>query len=59
MNCSMPECMPRLLKRLNHPEPTKPQYTPHPAPTITCGSKVQYALKDDSPKLLNEGIKLV
>ena len=54
VRCSMPGYIPKLLKKLNHQLPTKPQYSPHPAPTITYGIKLQQALKDDDSPILNQ-----
>lgn len=45
---------------MRYQAPTKPQYSPHPAPTITCGSKLQQAMKeDDSPTLDKTGNNIV
>ena len=41
VKCSMTGYIPKLLKRLNHQMPTKPQYSPHLAPTIVYGRKFQ------------------
>ena len=37
---SITSYIPKLLKKLNYQIPTKPQYSPYPAPTIIYGRKV-------------------
>jgi len=60
VTCSMPDYIPKLLQRLQHETPSTPQHSPHPAPNITYGSKIQLAKTDDhSPKLDDKGIKLI
>jgi len=59
VKCSMPGYIPKLLQKLNHQQPTKPQYSPHPAPIITYGAKIQQSMEDDSPTLDTKGNTLV
>ena len=49
-----------LLLKYGHRAPTKPQLSPHRHRKINHGSKEQLVAEEDtSPKLNNEGIKLV
>ena len=50
----MPGYIPKLLKKLHYQPPTKPQYSPHPAPTIKYGSKLQQVLEDDNSPILDK-----
>ena len=59
VKCSMPGAIPKFLAKLQHITPTKKQFSPHPAPTITCGQKLQTALSDESPILTKEDNTLV
>jgi len=53
---SMPGHVPKLLKKVCHQMLTKSQHSPHPAPTITCGSKLQKAIKDSDSLILDKVI---
>jgi hypothetical protein len=48
----MPGYIERALQRFEHPQPAKPQHSPHKWQKPSYGAKVQYALEpDDSPAL--------
>ena len=52
--------IPAMLKNFQHLRSFKCQYSPHPAPTITYGAKIQWANKEkDLPTLDKDGINLV
>jgi len=60
VRCSMPSYIPNLVKKLQHVPPLKPQHSPHPAPQIEYGSKIQEPLpEDDSPLLPAQGITYI
>ena len=40
-----------FLEKLHHQAPSKKQFSPHPAPAITWGKKVQTVLEDTLPML--------
>ena len=44
----------KLLKKLRHQLLTKPQHSPILGPTITHGSKLQQAIKDDNSLVLDK-----
>ena len=51
VKCSMPGAIPKFLTQLHHQTPTKKQFSPHPAPFITYGKKIQSVLDDTAPIL--------
>jgi hypothetical protein len=59
VKCSMPGAIPKFLEKLHHQAPTKKQFSPHPAPTITYGTKIQTALVDNAPILNKKDNTLV
>jgi len=50
----MPGYIPKLLKKLHHQPPTKPQYSLHLASTIKYSSKLQQVLEDDNSLILDK-----
>ena len=54
VKCLMTGYIPKLLKRLNYQMPTNPQHSPHPAPAIAYGAKLQQALDDDDSPILDK-----
>ena len=52
VDVSMPNYIPNVLHKLQHPPPNKPQHAPHPWTKPVFGAQVQFAPKDDtSPPL--------
>ena len=48
----MSDYMPKLLQSLQHPQPTTPYHTPHSAPEIKYGQRIQAAINDDNTPIL-------
>ena len=59
VDISMPKYIPALLKKLQHPQPAKPQYAPHAWVTPAYGQRIQMAPIDTSKKLDTKGIRFV
>ena len=55
----MPGYIPKLWIKLKYQMPTKPQYSPYLAPTITYRNKIQHTITDESPILDKQGNNLV
>ena len=56
VDISIPNYIPALLKKLQHPKPAKPQYAPHPWVVPAYGQRIQMATLDKSKKLDSKGI---
>jgi hypothetical protein len=50
---SMPGYVERALQRFQHPNPTRPQHSPHAWQPPNYGATIQYAATDDNAPLLN------
>jgi hypothetical protein len=48
VDVSMPDYIPNVLHKLQHPPPKKPQHAPHPWTKPTFGVKVQFAPDEDT-----------
>ena len=59
VDVSMPDYVPKNLKKLGHTPPARPQHAPHAWTKPAYGQKVQYANSDTSEKLDAKGIKRV
>jgi len=59
VDVSMPNYVPKALRTLNHPAPSKPQHAPHAWTTPAYGQKIQLADTDLTPLLDKAGIKRV
>ena len=59
VDISMPKYIPDLLRKLQHPKPTKPQYAPHLWVVPAYGQRIQMAPVDESKKLDTKGIRRV
>ena len=53
VDISMPNYIPQLLQKLQHPQPKKPQYSPHHWNQPTYGKTVQMAETDDNLPILD------
>ena len=57
---SMPQYIPKLLHKLQHPSPTKPQHSPHPHVPIVFGATAQLVgTSPDSPRVSPSEIKYI
>jgi Reverse transcriptase (RNA-dependent DNA polymerase) len=51
---SMPGYIEKALQRFTHPDPTRPQHSPHPWIAPEYGASIQYAAPDDTSAPLNK-----
>ena len=59
VDTSMPEYVPKNLKKLGHQPPARPQHAPHQWTKPVYGQKIQYANSDTSGKLDPKGTQRV